>query len=187
MITVDNTPPKSQLDLPRDGDEEAATIAVSGRVSDNLAIASSRIEIAPVGANTPPQIVLDLGTDKIVQRVVDISSLKPGVYTVRLIVVDRADNTGLASRDVVVVGGEPVDSVSVVFPVEGERPSARLKVQGQARVASGASSVSVLADGAVLGAAEPDALGWYSLDLPAALFRTAHTSSRPGRARRTAR
>ncbi len=66
-----------------------------------------------------------------------------------------------------VVGGAPVDTISIVFPVEGERPAGRLKVQGQARVASGAGSVSLLADGAVLGAAEPDELGWYSLDLPA--------------------
>ena len=187
MIEVDNTPPTAQLDVPHDGDTEAATMAVSGRVSDNLGVASARIEIAPVGANTPPQIVLDLGADKIVQRAVDISSLKPGIYTVRLIAVDRADNMRLASRNINVVGGIPVDSISIVFPVEGERPTGRLKIEGQARVATGAGSVSVLADGVVLGAAEPDALGWYSLELPAGTLSegthilTARTSAQDGR------
>ena len=86
-----------------------------------------------------------------------------------------------------VVGGVPVDSISIVFPVEGERPSARLKIQGQAKVASGAGSVSVLADGAVLGAADPDELGWYSLDLPAGALGDgphvlkARTSAKDGR------
>ena len=106
----------------------------------------------------------------------------------RLVVVDRADNVGLASRNVNVVGGVPVDTISIVFPVEGERPSARLKIQGQAKVASGAGSVSVLADGAVLGAADPDELGWYSLDLPAgALGDGAPRSQGADELRRTAR
>jgi hypothetical protein len=187
MVYVDNTPPKAQLDLPRDGDAAAGTLAVSGRVSDNIAIASSRIEISPVGAAVPPQLVLDLGTDKIVQRVVDLSSLKPGAYTVRLIVRDGADNETLASRDITVVGGLPVDTVSIVFPVEGERPAGRLRVQGQERVASGAGTVSILSDGSVLGAAEPDELGWYSLDVPADALADglhvlkARTSAKDGR------
>jgi hypothetical protein len=187
MLAVDNTPPKSQMDLPRDGDEAAASLFVSGRVSDNIAIASSRIEVSPVGSAEPPPIVVDLGTDKIVQRGIDISSLKPGVYTVRLIVRDRADNESLASRDVRVVAAAPLDSISILFPVEGAIASSRLRVQGRAVVASGAGTVSVLADGAVLGAAEPDALGWYSLDLaPGALADGDHvlearTSAKDGR------
>jgi len=166
MIAVDNTPPKAQMDLPRDGEEEAASLFVSGRISDNIAIASSRIEVAPVGDSTPPQIVVDLGTDEIVQRAIDVSGLKPGVYTVRLIVRDRADNEGLASRNVKVVAALPVDTLSIFFPIEGARLSGKLRIQGRAVVASGAQTVSILSDGAVLGAAEPDALGWYSLDVP---------------------
>jgi hypothetical protein len=187
MIAVDNTPPKAQMDLPRDDDEVAGSLLVSGRVSDNIAIASSRIEVAPVGSSAPPAMVIDLGTDKIVQRVIDVSGLKAGVYAVRLVVVDRADNEGLASRNVRVAGAAPLDSLSIVFPVEGERASGALRVQGRAIVASGAGTVSILADGAVLGAAEPDELGWYSFNLPSGALADgdhvlkARTSSKEGR------
>jgi hypothetical protein len=187
MVSIDNTAPKAQMDLPRDGDEVAGSLAVSGRVSDNLAIASSRIEIAPVGSDAPPALVLDLGSEKIVQRVIDLAALKSGSYTVRLVVVDRADNQALASRDIVVVGAAPADSISVVFPVEGERPSGRLRVQGRARVASGPGPATVLLDGADIGAAECDELGWFSIDIPAESLADgphtlkARTSSSDGR------
>jgi hypothetical protein len=188
MITVDNTPPEAHMDLPRDDDAEAGSLLVSGRVSDNLAIASSRIEVAPVGSSAPPALVVDLGADQIVQRVIDVSALKPGVYAVRLIVLDRAGNEGLASRNVRVAGPTPLDSVSIAFPVEGERASGRLRVQGRAIVASGPSTVSVMIDGAILGTAEPDELGWYSLDIPSGALADgghvlkARTGSRDGRA-----
>jgi hypothetical protein len=165
MITVDNTPPKTQLDLPRDGDEVSGIMSVSGRLSDNLAVAASRIEVAPVGANAPPALVVDLKNVKIVHQDVDISSLKPGEYRVRIVVLDRADNETIASRDVVVVGSAPADSVSLVFPVEGENPSGKLRVEGRASVAAGAGPVSILADGNELGQATPDPQGWYSLVL----------------------
>jgi hypothetical protein len=187
MITVDNTPPEAHIDLPRDDEESAGSLLVSGRISDNLAIASSRIEVAPVGNSAPPVMVVDLGTEKIVQRVLDVSGLKPGVYTVRLVVLDRADNQGLSSRNIRVVGATPLDSVSIVFPVEGERPTGRLGVRGRAIVASGALTVSIMADGTVLGTVEPDILGWYSLDIaPEALADGVHllkarTSTSDGR------
>jgi hypothetical protein len=187
MLTIDNTPPRAQMDLPRDGEEVAASLFVSGRISDNLAIASSRIEVAPIGGDSPPAIVIDLGGDKIVQRGIDVSALKPGVYAVRLVVRDRADNESLASRDVRVVAAAPLDSVTILFPVEGASLSGKLRVQGRTSVASGAQTVSILADGAVLGAAEPDALGWYSLDVPAGALADgdhvlrARTSAKDGR------
>jgi len=60
-------------------------------------------------------------------------------------------------------------------------------VQGRAIVATGAATVSILSDGAVLGAVEPDALGWYSLDVPAGALTDgdhllkARTSAKDGR------
>jgi len=83
----------------------------------------------------------------------------------------------IASRNIRVVGAAPLDSVSIVFPVEGERPTGRLSVRGRAIVASGALTVSV----------EPDILGWYSLDIaPEALADGVHllkarTSTSDGR------
>jgi hypothetical protein len=166
MISVDNTPPKVQMDLPRDGDEVAGTLFVSGRVSDNILVASARIEVAPVGSSSPPAIVENLGLDRIAQRSINVSGLKEGAYTVRLVANDRADNEALASRDIVVVGSAPRDSVGITFPVEGEVASGKLRIQGRASMASGAQTVSILADGAEIGSAACDELGWYFLDLP---------------------
>ena len=166
MITVDNTPPKAQLDLPVDGQKVGGSLEVSGRISDNMAVASARIEVARVGSTTPPLVSVDIGTGRIVRRAIDVSSLDPGVYTIRLVVRDKAGNESLASRDVDVVARAPVDAVFIVFPVDGARLSGRLRVQGFA-TASGAGAVTIMADGATLGSAEPDSLGWFSVDVPA--------------------
>jgi hypothetical protein len=162
MISVDNTPPKAQLDLPLDGRVAAGTLDISGRISDNMALASGRIEVARLGSSSPPLLSVDIGTEKIVQRSLDISSLDPGLYSVRLIVVDRAGNESLASRDVTIVSRSPVDVTNIVFPADGSKLSGRLRIQGYA---TSGGAVTVLADGAILASVEPSGLGWFSVDL----------------------
>jgi hypothetical protein len=135
LIYVDNTPPKAAIDLPVDGETCHRTMLVSGRVSDNMALASSRIEIAPVGQALPPALVVDLGTEGIVRRLVDVSALKPGTYTVRIVARDRADNETLASRDVAIAGGAPADRVDIFYPLEGSALGGRFVVYGRAQVA----------------------------------------------------
>jgi hypothetical protein len=173
MISVDNTPPKAQLDLPLDGRVVAGTLDLSGRISDNIAVASGRIEVARLGSSSPPLMSVDIGTERIVQRALDVSSLDPGTYSVRLVVVDKAGNESLVSRDVNIVSRTPVDVAAVVFPADGTRLSGKFRIQGYA---TSGGVVTVLADGAILASVEPNGLGWFSVDVaPGALSNGDHT------------
>ncbi len=165
MLSVDNTPPRAQLDLPLDGRMAAGILEVSGRISDNMALASGRIEVARIGSSAPPALAIDVGVERIVQRSIDVSSLEAGAYSVRLVVADKAGNESLASRDVTIAARSPSDAVAIVFPADGERLSGRLRVQGYA-TAPGAGAVTIMADGAAIASAEPGELGWFSVDIP---------------------
>jgi hypothetical protein len=168
IIYIDNTPPVATIDLPADGDTCHRSMLVSGRVSDNLALASSRIEIAPVGQSSPPELVVELGTEGIVRRLVDVAALRPGQYTVRIVARDRADNETFASRDVAIAGGAPPDRVDLIYPLEGSMLGGRLVVYGRAEVSGNASDVSVRVGGAEVGSAQPDARGYFAFEVPAA-------------------
>jgi hypothetical protein len=166
FITVDNTAPVVELSLPEDGSVCSGTMPLSGRVSDNIRLAEARLEIAPIGNAKPPLLSMDLGKGPVIGKVVDISVLPPGQYTVRLVGRDRAANETLVSRDIVVRQDRPADKVEILFPVEGQEASGKLRVYGRVSVAGGASSATILVDGTDLGSAKLDPLGWFAFDLP---------------------
>jgi len=166
ILNVDNTPPVAELSLPEDGAPCAGSLAVSGRVYDNIRLAGARIEIAPVGKDRPPLITVELGSARVVRKSIDISALAPGDYAVRLVARDSADNEGLASRDIKVSAARPEDKVELLFPVEGDSSCGRLKVSGRATVFGGASAATILVDGADSGSASLSPQGYFSFDIP---------------------
>ena len=166
ILNVDNTPPVAELSLPEDGAPCAGSLAVSGRVYDNIKLAGARIEIAPVGKDKPPAMSIELSSARVVRKSLDISALAPGDYTVRLVARDSADNESLASRDIHVLAAKPEDKVELLFPVDGDSACGKLKVSGRAMIAGGASAVTVLVDGSDAGSAPVSALGYFSFDLP---------------------
>ena len=166
-ITVDNTPPDVALDLPPDGSSQAQSLLVSGRASDNLGLAASWVEILPAGKALPPLLKVSLGTNRIVRQKIDITSLDAGTYTVRLVARDRAGNQSLASRDIVVLGKTPGDTVSLLYPQPGAVVTEELRVSARAQVAGGASQAELLLDGTSAGSAVPDERGYFSLVLSA--------------------
>jgi hypothetical protein len=187
LATVDNTPPVVELSLPDDGAVYAGSVPVSGRVSDNIKLASARIEVAPVGKGLPAILTMDLGAQLVVRKSVDVSALEPGTYTLRLVGRDRADNESLVSRNIVVKKANPSDSVDLLFPVEGQETAGPMRIYGRAIIsgqpsaaagvaqgadaaapaASGATAVTILLDGADVGFAPLDSLGYFAFDLPA--------------------
>jgi hypothetical protein len=167
LITVDNTPPQVQLASPHDGAVLSGSVDLSGRVSDNYKLASVRAELLPVGQDKPPAFEADLGRSEVVRHRLDVSSLPPGAYTLRLIARDGADNETFVSRDIVLKAQHPTDSVALFYPVGGQEVSGRLTICGRALIAGGASTVTILADGTEVGAAKADARGYFSLDMPA--------------------
>jgi hypothetical protein len=167
FLSVDNTPPEVEISLPADGVAYSGTMPLSGRVSDNVRLAEVRLEIAPIGNGKPPLVSIPLELGPVIGKDVDLSALPAGAYTVRLVARDRADNETFASRDIVVRLDKPEDRVELLFPVQGDEASGRLRVYGRAVVAGGASSATILVDGADVGTAPLDPLGYFAFDIPA--------------------
>ena len=167
FLSVDNTPPTVEISLPADGVAYSGTMPLSGRVSDNVRLAEVRLEIAPIGNGKPPLLSIPLDLGPVIGKDVDLSSLPAGAYTVRLVARDRADNETFASRDIVVRLDKPEDRVELLFPVQGDEASGKLRVYGRAVIAGGASSATILVDGADVGTAPLDHLGYFAFDIPA--------------------
>ena len=165
LLTVDNTPPVAVLDRPLDGQRAADDLEVSGRVSDNLGLASARLEIAPIGAASPALIKVDLDTRRVQMRSVDISSLGPGKYSVRLIARDRAGNETLASRVFEVIPKTSGESVEILYPEPGSSLSGPFTVSGRVVVNGKATKVDVFLDGEKIGEALPGPGGDFNLTL----------------------
>jgi hypothetical protein len=169
IVTVDNTPPRSTLDLPADGALVGRELVVSGRIADAVGLAEARLEIHALGA-ARPALTIPLPVTPIVRKVVDLSALSPGAYSVRLVARDRADNESLASRDIVFRGVEPRDLVEIVHPAEGSSVSGLLRVNGRALLEGGAATVTLSSKGTGLGVAKIDERGWWSLEVPTELL-----------------
>ncbi|MDA8427302.1 MAG: Ig-like domain-containing protein [Treponema sp.] len=167
LITVDNTPPRVRLATPLDGEILSGGVDLSGRVSDNYKLASVRAELVPVGQDKPPAFEVDLDRSEVVRDRLDVSSLPPGAYTLRLVARDGAGNETFASRDIVLRAQRPADKVELFYPVDGQAVSGALRLCGRATVAGGTSEVAILSDGAEVGSAKADARGYFSFDLPA--------------------
>ncbi|MBN1242516.1 MAG: hypothetical protein JXA15_07415, partial [Spirochaetales bacterium] len=163
ILNIDNTPPRARLDLPADGAEIARSLLASGRIGDNMALASARIEVSPLGAASPPVLVVEVPIEPSVRQTIDLSALKPGPYAVRLVSRDRADNETVASRTIQLRGGDPADTVEILYPLPGSRVSGLLEIHGRAVVEGGAGTVTLYAGDAEIGTVEPDPLGWFTL------------------------
>jgi hypothetical protein len=166
LITVDNTPPGVQLALPRDGEVDYGAVQLSGRTWDNGKLAGVRAEVIPIGKDKPPALTVDLGGTEVVRSTIDVSSLTPGPYTLRVVGRDDAGNEAFVSRDIVVTAVRPPDTVDLFSPVSGEKLSGRLRVLGRAVIAGGASAVTIFADGTEIGAANVDTQGNFAYDVP---------------------
>ena len=162
LITVDNRPPEAVLDTPLDGAKVADSLSVSGRVADNTGLAAASLEIAPVGSATPALMKLDLDTARVQSRSVDISSLPPGNYVVRLIAVDRAGNRSLASRNFSVIKKTDEESLEILYPQPGASISGPFTLSGILRANGKVESADILVDGAKVAELQPDSGGVFN-------------------------
>jgi hypothetical protein len=162
LITVDNAPPETVLDTPLDGAKVSDSLSVSGRVTDNTGLAAARLEIAPVGSATPALMKLDLDTARVQSRSVDISSLAPGDYVVRLIAVDRAGNRSLASRNFSVIKKTDEESLEILYPQPGASISGPFTLSGSLRANGKVESVDILVDGTKAAELRPDSGGVFN-------------------------
>lgn len=162
LISVDNTPPLIKLDTPADGHEGVATLTVGGRVSDSMAIQSTRLLISRLGASEP-EMVVDIKADGVFSKDIDIRSLKPGWYNIQALALDRAGNSAYDSRNIKVLESLKADYAEILFPAPGETVSGRFTLDGRVVSAEPIAKASITVDGQVFAVVELGPSGWFSL------------------------
>jgi len=162
LISVDNTPPVVQLDTPADGEEGIATMTIGGRVSDGIAVQSMSLQISRLGADDP-EMVVDLKSEGIFSREVDIKSLAPGWYNIKAVAQDRAGNAAYDSRNVLVLESRKADYAEIIFPAHGEPVSGRFTLDGRIVSAEPIERASITVNGQPLAVVELTREGWFSL------------------------
>lgn len=162
LISVDNTPPSVQLDTPLDGDEGLGSMIMGGRVSDGIAVQSMSLQISRLGASTP-ELVVELKSEGVFSREVDIRALPPGWYNIKAVALDKAGNAAYDSRNVLILESQKADYAELVFPAHGETVSGRFTLDGRIVSSEPLERASVQLNGQPFAVVELQAGGWFSL------------------------
>jgi len=166
LLSVDNTPPLVALDAPYDGEEGIASMTAGGRVSDGVAVRSMSLRITRIGS-ADHETVVELKSEGVFNRELDIRALAPGWYNIKAVAEDRAGNTAYDSRNVVVLESRKADYAELVFPAHGEPVSGRFTLDGRVVSAERLERASVTADGQPFATVELTGDGWFSLPVEA--------------------
>jgi hypothetical protein len=164
IMTADNVPPTVTMDVPGDGEDIFRTLLISGRVGDTTVIAEVYAELLGIGSIEPVQR-MDLGDSAVVQAEMDVSALPPGNYILRLGARDRAANETFVTRELVIHDARPGLSLDIRLPVSGEKVTGNLLVAGRFAGVKYPATVTILANGAEIGAAEADNTGHYFITI----------------------
>jgi hypothetical protein len=161
LINVDNTPPEIVLDGPADGASVSDTLTVRGRSRDGIAVVTLTARIRPlVGVGAPRTVELPVGAPFSVA--IDFGAQPGGWYDLEIEGVDRAANTTVVSRNLLVQPTKEAERVDLVFPASGETRSGVLVVSGRVLSTRTPGSVVLLVDGKEAGTAEVKPDGYFS-------------------------
>ncbi len=166
LLSVDNTPPLVALDAPYDGEEGIASMTVGGRVSDGVAVRSMSLLITKIGSASPDTVV-ELKSEGVFNRELDIRALAPGWYNIKAVAEDKAGNTAYDSRNVVVLESRKADYAELVFPAHGEPVSGRFTLDGRVVSAERLERASITVDGQPFATVELTGAGWFNLPVDA--------------------
>lgn len=168
LINVDNTPPALSLDEPLDGRSFKGNLLLSGRADDTIGLQSLGLVMVPADAAVGPKTI-NLQKDLPVQAVIlddlDVSSLSPGWYTLRIEARDKAENLSYISRDILIAEEKAAAVIDVYYPRNGEAANPYFHVSGQVRADILPKQVTIELDGVAAGVAEVNADGFFRYPL----------------------
>jgi len=133
-INVDNQAPDLVLDSPTDGQVLTGKIPLSGRAVDAVGVSRLAVSVTPMtsspgeGAGIPET---DLPLNEIMAEQLDIDSLAPGGYNLRIEASDEAGNRGYVSRNFPKRTREAAERVELLFPADGERMTGPMEISGR--------------------------------------------------------
>ncbi len=172
LLSIDNTPPEVSLGEPPDGTVSGASLNLSGRVRDNIEVVSLDLELASVsGEDNHLDLVLE--PRLVVLESVDVSSLPPGEYNLRMVAVDLAGNVTVVARNVSLTTQVSAYRAVLFDPLPGVVRTGPLTVSGRVSGPHLPESVRILGGPpagsggpADLGSADVDRFGFFHFPLP---------------------
>ncbi|TVR06297.1 MAG: hypothetical protein EA403_00990, partial [Spirochaetaceae bacterium] len=200
LISIDNTPPAISLAHPADGKIAGRRLLVSGRVDDNVEVASVVVELigeagmafgatasalaAETAANTAqsteepaldgePAAVLswESTAGAVLLEEIDVSNLSPGSYRFRLTALDRAGNRSVVTRTVELSAQADSYRATLLHPLPGATHTGALTVVGRVFGPELPQRVQVMNGEVLLANADVDARGFFRHDVAESVLR----------------
>lgn len=169
QLTLDNTRPEINLELPLDDSQTSGKLFFSGFALDDIALKELYISIASLdGRRVPPNLArIDLNVDTVITETVDMTALENGNYNVKVSGVDAAGNITSASRSIRLDKSVAAASVDIYYPLNGERKQGAFTIFGAVRSESKVTQLTLLVDGKELATTEPNVTNYYKFPINA--------------------
>lgn len=163
-----------EVEPPNDGTEtgavEDAEVAADEVVENEKAAdvipEDANVDEAGTGSDTIPNtetvIRFDLDIEDVILENIDVSSLPPGWYNVRITAKDGADNVGYNARNFQKIAAVQYSRIDILFPAQGEGLSGQFSLQGHIETGKIPSKVAVYLDGELYEAAETNQHGYFA-------------------------
>ena len=131
LINIDNEAPELSLELPIDESTTTGRLFFSGHSFDNVEITDMHVTIRNMLKTTEPYVA-SFPIDRVIGKVLDITSLDNGFYNIELTAVDAAGNTSNVSRNIYLDKNRPEATVDILYPLNGEHKTGEFNIYGQA-------------------------------------------------------
>ena len=172
QLTIDNTKPEINLELPLDDSQTSGKLFFSGFALDDISLKELYISIASLdGRRVPPNLArINLNSETVITEVVDISELENGNYNVKVSGVDAAGNITSASRSIKLDKSVAAASVDIYYPLNGERKQGAFTIFGAVRSESPVTKLTLIIDGKEVATTEPKVTNYYKFPINAGEF-----------------
>ncbi|MDR1249286.1 MAG: neuraminidase [Treponema sp.] len=166
MINIDNTPPEMTFQVPYDDAMVGNTLDIAARILDNIEIRDIQLEVIAV-SDSSYRLTFDLDTaTPVILDALDISSAPEGAYNIRIVAIDLAENTAVASRNVIKVNEAAASEASFFNPLPGEVHTGAINISGKAQGLGYPREVQILANREPLATVPVDKYGNFYYRYP---------------------
>ncbi|MCQ2573757.1 MAG: Ig-like domain-containing protein [Treponema sp.] len=131
LINIDNEAPVLSLELPIDESNTTGHLFFSGYSYDNVEITDMHVTIRNLEKNSDPY-VSGFPIERVIGKVLDITSLDNGFYNIELTAIDAAGNSSNVSRNIHLDKDRPEAVVDILYPLNGEHKTGEFNIYGQA-------------------------------------------------------
>lgn len=160
LLSIDNQPPALWLAEPTDGRLCGPKLRIAGRVEDNILVRSLRLELSGV-SRKEQGLSVPIQPGAVILETIDLSSLPPGAYNLRLVATDPAGNAAVVARNIELATGASAYLAVLYSPLPGTAHTGPLTVSGRAAGPELPARVSIFSGQQELAAAEVDRFGFF--------------------------